>query len=428
MMNIQRALLFISIGCISSSNAFSVPKSRRAVIQKLTITPFVATFLPSPHHDHDVAIAADDSTSTAASLPKTTPISAQWNAVDGLNSLESNKKFVSFDKSAYQAMMNDKSRTPLFEQAIINRLKSAEPDTQVVLDLGTGPFALFAVMAAKAGAKHVYAIEASAEAAASARDTIKKMGLEKKITILEGFSTDITLPDGQKADFAVAEIVGSVASEEGAYATIYDAHKRLLKNPTQASSWIPSRIQTYAAPASYTLQNLFLPPAFDWNKLEGEPVRFNCRDEGLQLVSSPVLIEDISFADITSKGGFPQKKQVKFTVDGERVEKNKAIFLEEFKRGRVEDAESLSVKTANSISGIALWPRLLLDGDVEINSRQYPDGGHQKSHWQTVLPIMSEVPVSVKGGDEISVEFDFKVPTEVTTPPSYKISGSVVRV
>jgi hypothetical protein len=143
-------------------------------------------------------------------------------------------------------------------------------------------------------------------------------------------------------------------------------------------------------------------------------------------VSNPVLIEDISFADIITKGG-SQQKQVTFTVDGERVEKNKAAFLEEFKRGNPREAEGLSVTTANSISGIALWPRLLLDDNVEVNSRHFPDGGHQKSHWQTVLPIMSEIPVPVKGGDEVSVTFDFTVPTEVTTPSSYKISGSVVR-
>jgi protein arginine N-methyltransferase 1 len=405
-----------------------IPTSRRVALEKLTLTPFITTslFLPSPQ---DVAIAVtdnDNSDDSSSSLPKTTPISAQWNAVDGLNSLESEKKFVTFDKSAYQAMMNDQSRTPLFEKAIINRLNSAkyEPNSQIVLDLGTGPFALFAVIAAKNGAKHVYAIEASKEAAESARQTIQKLGLEDKITILEGFSTDITLPE--KADFAVAEIVGSVASEEGAYATIVDAHKRLVKNPYEPSSWIPNRIQTYAAPASYTLQNLFLPPAFDWTKLQGEPVRFNCRDEGLQLVSNPVLIEDISFADI-DKGGF-QKKQVTFTVDGERVDKNRIAFLEEFKRGRIQEAETLSITAANSISGIALWPRLLLDDNVDVNSRNYPDGGHQKSHWQTVLPIMNEIPVPVKGGDEVCVTFDFSVPTLVTTPPSYKISGSVVRV
>ncbi|EED89822.1 arginine n-methyltransferase-like protein [Thalassiosira pseudonana CCMP1335] len=413
--NILASCLF-ALAQITCTAGF-LQTSRRAALEKLqqiTVTPFVATSLIQP---------------SIASASESTPISASWTAVDGLNSLE--KKFVSFDKSAYQAMVNDQSRTPLFEQAIISRLKSSEggPESQVVLDLGTGPFALFAVAAAKAGAGKVYAIEASKEAAASARETVKKLGFDDKITILEGFSTDITLPDGIKADFAVAEIVGSVASEEGAYATILDASKRLVKNPGDAASWIPSRIQTYAAPASYTLHNLFLPPAFDWSKLDGEPVRFNCRDEGLQLLSDPVLVEDISFADIASEKG-ALKKQVTFIVDGGRIEQNAKQFREEFKKGGLpkEQFEQLSVTTANSVSGIALWPRLILDGTVDINSRHYPDGGHQKSHWQTVLSIMSAIPLKVKSGDQVTVTFDFDVPSDVTRPSYYNISGNVVNI
>jgi len=372
------------------------------------------------------SIAVADSTTTAT----TTSISASWKAVDGLNSLESNNKFVSFNDSAYKAMINDPSRTPLFEKAILNRLQSSPdgPQSQVVLDLGTGPYAYFAIIAAKYGAGKVYAIEANKEAAALARNAVRKAGYDDKITILEGFSTDITLPDGIKADFAIAEIVGSVASEEGAIATILDAHTRLLKYPNDASSWIPNRIQTYAAPASYSLHNLFKPPAFDWTKLNGEPVRFNCRDEGLQLLSDPVLVEDISFPDILALGKKGKEQcRITFTVDGKRIDENIKTFNEEYTRGRVPEAESLAMDAANSVSGIALWPRLLLDGDIEINSRHYPDGAHQRSHWQSVLPIMSPEPVAVKGGDEITVNFDFDVSSEVTTPPSYKISGNVVR-
>jgi len=306
-----------------------------------------------------------------------------------------------------------------------NRLKSGEPNSQVVLDLGTGPFAVFAVTAAKNGAKKVYAIEASKEAAASAREEVKKQKLEDKITVVEGFSTDFTLPGGEKADFAVAEIVGSIASEEGAYATILDAHRRLMKNPSDPASWIPNRMQTFAAPASYALQNLFRPPGFDWTKLDGEPVRFNCRDEGLQLLSDPIVVEDVAFAEI-EKG--VQKKDATFTVDGARVEDNIKKFNKEYVRGRVGDADELAITAANSFSGVALWPRLTLDDTIQVNTRQYPNGDHQKSHWQTVLPLMAPEPVAVKGGDEIAVTFDFDVSSEVTKPSSYKIRGTVVSV
>jgi hypothetical protein len=162
--------------------------------------------------------------------------------------------------------------------------------------------------------------------------------------------------------------------------------------------------------------------------LNGEPVRFNCRDEGLQLLSDPVLIEDINFADPTN--GKWKRKDVSFTIDEERVKKNEAAFREEFKRGRLpkEEVETLSVATSCSFSGIALWPRLILDSATEVNSRHYPEGRHQRSHWQTVLPIMNDTPVKLGGGDEVRVSFEFDVSERVTEPARYRISGSVVNL
>jgi len=299
------------------------------------------------------------------------------------------------------------------------------------LDLGTGPFALFAIVAAQAGAGKVYAIEANKEACQSARATVKKFGFEDVITILEGFSTDITLPDNVKADFCVAEIIGSIATEEGAFATILDAHKRLVKDSKDPNNWIPSRIQTFAAPASYSLHNLFQPPAFDWSKLDGEPVRFNCRDKGLQLLSDPLLVEDISFADIDDSSKSSAKKDLKFIIDEKRVEDNAIAFYQEFLKNRLgkKESENMAKTTSENFSGIALWPRLVLDGEgkIDVNSRSYPTGGHQKSHWQTVLPIMSDLPIAVKGGDEVSVDVDFDVSGDVMKPPTYKLDGNVIR-
>jgi hypothetical protein len=128
---------------------------------------------------------------------------ASWRAVEGLNSANSN--FISFDKSAYRAMRDDPTRTPLFEKAIEERLGKA-PESQVVLDLGTGPFALFAIIAAEKGAGKVYAIEADPDAARSAREYVRKSGWKDVITIIEGYSTQVILPE--KVDFVVAEIVG----------------------------------------------------------------------------------------------------------------------------------------------------------------------------------------------------------------------------
>ncbi|KAL3807711.1 hypothetical protein ACHAXA_005724 [Cyclostephanos tholiformis] len=433
--------------------------TRRSAIERferVAISPLVAavvvvtataTTIPPVVDASDVVDVVGGGTSTPGSISTSTPISASWSAIDGLNTLESSSstggggvgKFVSFDDSAYRAMINDKSRTPQFEAAIISRLNDVDrtggrgPSSQVVLDLGTGPYAHFAIIAARAGAGKVYAIEASRSACESARIAVRDAGYDDVVTIIEGYSTDVALPGNERADFVIAEIVGSVASEEGVVATITDAHKRLVKDPNDASSWIPRGVQTYASPASYSLHNLFLPPAFDWTKLDGSPVRFNCRDEGLQLLSDPIAVEDILFADMgrggyggAGGGGREVRSRITFVIDPKRVEENAKKFNDEYVRGRVPDASSLAITAANSVTGIALWPRLILDDDVTIDSRHHPDGGHRRSHWQTVLPIMSPIPVTVHGGDEIIVDFDFDLPYEVTSPPSYKIAGNVI--
>lgn len=361
----------------------------------------------------------------AATKGDAVPISATWSAVDGLNS--NDDKTVAFDYSAYKAMKDDPSRTPYFQKAIEGRLGN-DPESMVVLDLGTGPFALFALIAAQSGAGKVYAIEANPEAAASARQYVKKAGYDDVITIVEGFSTEVKLPE--KVNFCIAEIIGSISTEEGAYATVRDAHQRFLKNPNNANSWIPCRIQTYAAPASYNLHNLLRPPDFDWTKLKGQPVRFNCRDTGLELLADPVLVEDVVFGDIVTKEQETrnQKKEITFTVDSERIKENVLPLQAEFRRGgnSVVDSEVLAINTAHSLSGIALWPRLFLDDNTVIDSRHYGDGAHQRSHWQTVLPIMSADPVGdLKGGEQVKVTFDFKLPTDVSQPPVYSIQGSV---
>ena len=185
-----------------------------------------------------------------------TDVRAHWTATDGF----SDKSFISFDEGAYAAMRDDVRRTPLFEEAIKQRLAKAPRGTLTVLDVGTGPYALLALAAARAGAKKVYTIEANGEAARRARDAIRKASDVRygTIEVIEGFSTTVQLPE--KVDVLVAEIAGSIASEEGAIATIRDAQHRLVKRPGDPTSYIPYACQTLGAPASYALHYALGPP------------------------------------------------------------------------------------------------------------------------------------------------------------------------
>ena len=70
----------------------------------------------------------------------------------------------------YTRLVDDEVRTAGFRMAIERRLRH-RPES-VVLDIGTGPFALLALFAAQSGARKVYAVEASATAAEQARATV----------------------------------------------------------------------------------------------------------------------------------------------------------------------------------------------------------------------------------------------------------------
>jgi len=74
-----------------------------------------------------------------------------------------------------------------------------------VLDIGCGT-GILSIFAARAGAKHVYAIE-FAEIALFAEEIIKRNGLSDKITVIKGKMEEITLPVPQ-VDIIISEWMG----------------------------------------------------------------------------------------------------------------------------------------------------------------------------------------------------------------------------
>lgn len=78
-----------------------------------------------------------------------------------------------------------------------------------MVDVGTGPFALFPVVASLAGTDKVYAMEAVPEVAKLARESVSKLGFnETVVEMYEGPSTSFSLDESNKADLLVAEVVG----------------------------------------------------------------------------------------------------------------------------------------------------------------------------------------------------------------------------
>ena len=404
----------------------------------ITIAALTYTLDPMPRRDALRTFATGAAAATALPLIPTKAayaaaaaapaLQAAWTATDGFNS----SSFIEFNEESYAAMRDDERRTPLFEKALQQRIGAAPPDSLTVLDIGTGPFALLALAAYKAGAKKVYTIEANKEAARRARDVLRRANIPtSKIEVVEGFSTTITLPE--KVDLLVAEIAGSVASEEGVYATIRDAQARLLKRPSDPLSYIPAYIETLAAPASYALHYALGPPQFDWTKLK-EPIRLNCRDESLELLADPLVLERINFYDtaLPSSGVLPPQQQLQplsWSVDAQRLDANEQLFYEELKKEGAKEKEAAFVAKAvsRSFSGLAMWPRLVLDpeGTLVVESRG-PKGESQKSHWQAVLPLMASRPATIEAKQTIQVAFEVDLRDgKPNTPLKYSLTGEI---
>lgn len=71
-----------------------------------------------------------------------------------------------------------------------------------IVGCGTG---ILSLLAAQAGAAHVYAVDASA-VAIKAIANIKANGYDDKITVLRGKVEDIQLPEGVKVDVIISEV------------------------------------------------------------------------------------------------------------------------------------------------------------------------------------------------------------------------------
>ena len=142
-----------------------------------------------------------------------------------------------YDDPVYAAFDAPDQRVRAYRSAI-----AASVPGRTVVDVGTGRDALWALAAARAGAAHVHAIEAQPEVAVQARRAVAAAGLTDRVTVLDGLSTRINLP--RPAQVCISEIVGNIASAEGAITALADARARLCADDCV---WIPFRIQTWAA-------------------------------------------------------------------------------------------------------------------------------------------------------------------------------------
>lgn len=141
------------------------------------------------------------------------------------------------DPVEHARMLHDVRRTRAYLAAIT---AAVGPD-DVVLDVGTGS-GILAVAAAHAGARRVYAIEAS-DIADVAAQVFEANDVADRVTLIGGWSTDLDIPE--RATVLVSEIIGSDPLEEDILEVTLDARRRLLAPGAQV---IPRRLRLFTRP------------------------------------------------------------------------------------------------------------------------------------------------------------------------------------
>ena len=126
-----------------------------------------------------------------------------------------------YDVNDYGRMLADPTRMNAYVKALERTVKPGS----VVVDVGTG-IGAFAMVAARLGARKVYAIETN-PCIELARAAAKRNGLEKQIDFIQKSVFEVKLPE--KADVLVSDCRGNLALYDASLEIVMHARDRFLK-------------------------------------------------------------------------------------------------------------------------------------------------------------------------------------------------------
>ena len=294
------------------------------------------------------------------------------------------------------SMLKDNDRNRVYAQAIERLIKAflkRESRPPVVLDIGTGT-GLLALLAARAGAKVVYAIEMFDQMAEIAHQIIDDNGYGDKILVIHGKSTEIDhLPE--PCDMLISELLDSALLGESVIPTHVDAMERFLR-PGHENFVIPNRASIYVSLVeSEELQRMFIVE----DHILGGATPFRS-DEARACRGGRVLVP-VDWTNFSTRGAkmLSEAKEV-LVVDmcGGKVNLNgsngsSAVKLEALGKGKVHGL-------------LVYWNVHLLsaefDPDKTLSYSTGPGEQNWQDHWLQVLYPLPQA-IDCEAGDMIEV-------------------------
>ena len=295
---------------------------------------------------------------------------------DGRPELSDEGESVYASSSIHARMLGDVARTDAFLRAIQEVVRP----TDVVLDIGTG-VGILALGAARAGARRVFAVEASS-IADFAEETFRRNDLSDRIELIRGWSTRVSVPE------RATVLVSYHALAEQIELTL-DAKKRLL---TPDARFVPSRIRIFlqptTLPAAISHRHLFSVEntnawkttyGFDFSVLSDtvrprpQRLALSLREaRGWPRLGPPVLAAEIDLTQVTG-----------------------ATFAQRF---------AVTVHEAASFDAALEFFELELSPSVTLVV--HPDTSAPDCHWRFPIWVMPR-PVAARAGTPVPMRYSF---------------------
>ncbi len=282
----------------------------------------------------------------------------------------------------HAAMLNDRTRTAAF----LDGIRAVVRPGDVVVDIGTGT-GILAIAAARAGARHVYAVEASG-IAESARAMFEANDLADRITLVQGWSTQIDLPE--RADVLVSEIIGNEPLGERVLEVMSDAVKRLLKPDARL---IPSRLDIFGLPVtiprSELVKRTFTPEALQ-NWRSWYEIDFSLLGKVARISPHAFYIRPHTARDWKSLSEPVLLAKVDFKSAQDLI---------------IDNTTKVTAKSAGQLDGLIIYFELELGPKIRLSTA--PVQTDEDCSWRSRVWVFAE-PLHLQVGEQFAVTYKYR--------------------